>query len=372
MQKLEDISIDDLLLDVKNPRIHEKISDQISQEELADYIYQKFGISDLKDSILKNGYFPVEPMIAIPANDGSDKFIVVEGNRRLTTIKILCMKEYREKAVSVGLLEDYTASEKQVALLQKIPVVMAKDRDAVTAYLGVRHLGGVKKWEPLAQSKYVYNQIIPYGNAKKPIVQESIDTFIKETSNKRNDVISHFYKYSIYKYMQELIDEDSSLNANIDSKFSLLDVAFGKGGTTSIAKYIGIDSFRQLDPEDHENIISDDFEKQTKNFIRWVFADNAPIAESREINSYLKPILANEASRIAFENGEDKDSALLLSDSYDDIIRKSCTSVHKSLTNIQNNWAKIKIDSEDELLKEYESRVVDKVAKVNNTVGIDV
>ncbi len=370
MQELKNIPISDLFLDVENPRIHGKISENITQEELAVYIYKNFGISDLKDSILKNGYFPVEPMIAIPAENGSDKFTVVEGNRRLTTIKILCMEKYREKAISIGLLEDYTAPEEKVASLQEIPVVIAKDRQAVTAYLGVRHLGGVLRWEPLAQSKYVYNQIISKKKTNKSTVQESIDLFIKETSNKENDVLSHFYKYSIYKYMQGLIEMDSSLNAIIDNKFSFLDVAFGKTGKTSIAKYIGIDSYKRLDPEDYEDIIDEDHEKQTKNFIRWVFSTNPPIAESREINKYLKPILKNETSRIAFEKGEDKDSALLLSDTYDNIIRKSCKSVHKSLTDIKTNWVNISPDSKDELLKEYQLRVVEKVNQVNDTVGV--
>lgn len=370
MQKLENIPIENLLLDVQNPRIHGSISDNITQIELAAYIYKYFGISDLKDSILKNGYFPVEPMIAIPDENKSNKFIVVEGNRRLTAIKILCFEEFRNMAISIGLLETYTASEERKETLENIPVVMAENRDAVNAYIGVRHLGGVVRWGPLAQSKYVYTQIISKKKANKSTVQESINAFIEETSNKKNDVLSHFYKYSIYKYMQRLIEEDSSLNANIDNKFSFLNVAFGKAGRTSIAKYIGIESYKRLNPEDYKDIIPEENEKQTKNFIKWVFSENPPIAESREINKYLKPILKNEASRTAFENGEDKDSALLLSDTYDNIIRKSCKSVHKSLTDIQNNWGNIKPDSAGELVKEYKFKVVEKVTKVNNTVGV--
>ena len=158
MKKIKNIPIDNLLLDKENPRIHQDISSDITQVNLAKFIYDNFGISDLKDSIQKNGYFPVEPMVVIPA--GTDNYIVVEGNRRLTTIKILCEEEYRNKAVSLGRRDDFIASDKLVVMLKEIPVVVAKDRESVTAYLGVRHLGGVIRWEPLAQSKYVYNQVL--------------------------------------------------------------------------------------------------------------------------------------------------------------------------------------------------------------------
>ena len=371
MEEIKSIPIDHLLLDKKNPRIHQTISDKINQIDLAKFIYQKFGIADLKDSIQKNGYFPVEPMVVIPSRDGFDNYIVVEGNRRLTAIKILCKQEYRDQIISLGRRDDYIADQTLIGKLKTIPVVIARDRDSVNAYLGVRHLGGVIRWEPLAQSKYVYNQIIKEKDSlESKLVNDAINKFVQETNNKKNDVLNHFYKYCIYKHMNRLIDEKLKIKPNIDNKFSLLEVAFGKSGTTSIAKYVGIESYNRLDPENYENIISEEKEKQTINLIKWIFSENPPIQESRQINKYLRPILSSPVSTEAFEQGEDKDDALLLSDSYDNIIKKSCNNIHKSLTHIQQNWEKTQTDSREELKKLYRVNVVEKVDKTNKTVDL--
>lgn len=371
MENIELIELDHLFLDKKNPRIHQTISEDINQVELAKYIFNNFGINDLIESIRKNGYFTVEPMVVIPKNDGSDNYFVVEGNRRLTTIKILCKEEYRNAAVSVGRRDDYIADDVLIEKLKSIPVVIAVNRDSVNAYLGVRHLVGVMRWEPLAQSKYVYNQILMEKDISGRTVVNAINKFIEETNNKKTDVYNHFYKYCIYNYMQRLIEDNKILNTSLDNKFSLLEVAFGKSGRTSISKYIGIDSYSRLDPEDYENIISEEKDEQTKNLIKWVFTEKPPIQESREINKYLKPILSNSVSTIAFEQGEDKDASLLLSVSYDNIIENSCTSIHKSLTHIQQNWSNTQPDNREYLRKVYQANVIDKVENTNKTVDID-
>lgn len=369
MNNIDAIPLNKLLLDKENPRIHQNISPDITQINLARFIFDNFGVSDLKDSIIKNGYFPVEPMVAIPANDGEDNFIVVEGNRRLTTIKILCDEAYRNRCISQGRRDDYIASEDLIKSLNTIPVVVAANRASVTAYLGVRHLGGVVRWEPLAQSKYVYKQILlKRESSSNGSVTEAISTFVDETNNKMSDVLNHFYKYCIYKDMQEVIESDKKIEASIDNKFSLLEVALGKTGRTPVANYIGINSYARLDPEDYENIIPEGKENEIKNIIIWVFSVNPPIKESREINKYLKPILSSPTSTQAFESGEDKDTALLLSDSYDNIIRNSCSGVHKSLSHIQQNWSKTQSDNREDLLRLYKANVIDKVESTNLVV----
>ncbi len=371
MKEIKSIELERLLLDKKNPRIHQEISTKITQVNLAKFLYIEFGIDDLKDSILKNGYFQVEPMVAIPDEEDETKFVVVEGNRRLTTIKILCDESYRNSIISTGKREDFIANEKLRKQLERIPVVIADKRDNVHAYLGVRHLGGVVKWEPLAQSKYVYSYIIVQKNNDQTIlVKNVIDTFVEQTNNKRVDVINHFYKYCIYENIKRIIEDDISIKTNIEDKFSLLEVAFGKTGTTSIAKYIGIDSYSRLDPEDYENIIPYDKENEVKNLIRWVFTENSIIKESRQINEYLKPILRNETSTKALEQGEDKETALLLSDSFDNIIKKSCTAVHKSLTHIQQNWSSTKPESREALKEFYIANVKEKVKKTDISLDI--
>ena len=75
-------------------------------------------------------------------------------------------------------------------------------------------------------------------------------------------------------------------------------------------------------------------------------------------------------STLAFERGEDKDAALLLSDTYDNIIKNSCGSIHKSLTHIQQNWPNTQPGNREELREIYKANVLEKVQSTNNHLDI--
>jgi len=86
----EQIAVDDLLFDAKNFRfLREHVPDQDSILRVLDRDYQ---LEVIGESLAENGFFPEEPLAAIP---DKDKFIVVEGNRRLAALKLLLRPELR-------------------------------------------------------------------------------------------------------------------------------------------------------------------------------------------------------------------------------------------------------------------------------------
>ncbi len=105
-----------LHLDSQNPRLPEEAQGK-SEEELLNVLYKGFFLDELADSMVENGYFDEEPLVAVPyklssdledADPNSEKFgdfinrdstelIVVEGNRRLDIVKLLLYLELREK-----------------------------------------------------------------------------------------------------------------------------------------------------------------------------------------------------------------------------------------------------------------------------------
>jgi hypothetical protein len=60
--QVEYISVDDLLLDVENPRLPEEGAPW-NQKSIISYIGQKSGIEDLMSSIGRNGFFPGEALV---------------------------------------------------------------------------------------------------------------------------------------------------------------------------------------------------------------------------------------------------------------------------------------------------------------------
>lgn len=78
-------SVAGLLLDERNPRLSDAGQSR-APREIIQYLFQHDKAAEVADSIARRGYFPNEPLLAVP-DDG--RLIVVEGNRRLAALKAL-------------------------------------------------------------------------------------------------------------------------------------------------------------------------------------------------------------------------------------------------------------------------------------------
>ncbi|AMD60735.1 hypothetical protein AWN88_21620 [Agrobacterium tumefaciens] len=81
------LPIEDLRLDIKNPRIAEATSQRDALQKIVTD--QDFKLVALAESIVEDGLNPMDRFLVIPSDDEQDKYIVLEGNRRLAALKIL-------------------------------------------------------------------------------------------------------------------------------------------------------------------------------------------------------------------------------------------------------------------------------------------
>src|SRR5439155_9388683 len=90
------LPVNDLLLDPENPRL-ESITSTTNQQELVKAMWKEMAVSEVAQSIAENGFFEEEPLFVIPSRPGRHEppFIVVEGNRRLTAVKLLLDEKLR-------------------------------------------------------------------------------------------------------------------------------------------------------------------------------------------------------------------------------------------------------------------------------------
>lgn len=127
---------------------------------MINYIATSTSIEDLMSAIAENGFFPGEPLIVIPDSGAPGKYIVVEGNRRLSAVKLL-----RDPT----LCENPSARLREIAsnakhTVDRVPVIERQTREEILPYLGFRHITGVKQWEPLSKARYI-KQLFDYTNA---------------------------------------------------------------------------------------------------------------------------------------------------------------------------------------------------------------
>jgi len=146
-------AVADLALDPENPRLPESVQRR-SPSELLRYLFETASLDELEQSFADSGFFAHEPLIVLEQSPGN-KHIVLEGNRRLATLLILHGVPEAEGLVFGNLY----LSKDQRDRLREVPCYAIKSREEVHRYLGFRHIGGIKAWDPEAKARYLLGEI---------------------------------------------------------------------------------------------------------------------------------------------------------------------------------------------------------------------
>lgn len=104
-------------------------------------------VRDLIDSFRKNGFLPVD-QIQVRRIGESTKFLVVEGNRRVATLKYI-EGRYQSEGYDLGKLDP--------SIFVKVPVVSYQEADDThhLILMGLKHISGNKKWPAINQAQLV-------------------------------------------------------------------------------------------------------------------------------------------------------------------------------------------------------------------------
>lgn len=146
---VQHIPVGSLLLDGENPRLPMRLHGR-AQSELLDFLHKEGVLEELAQSYLDNGFFQHEPLIVLPAGEGGE-YTVVEGNRRLAALKILHEAPEAGDIHLVGI--DPTPAD--LDRLGEIPCFSISSREEVHAYIGFKHIGGLKTWPSEAKARYL-------------------------------------------------------------------------------------------------------------------------------------------------------------------------------------------------------------------------
>jgi hypothetical protein len=104
-------------------------------------------VRDLIDSFRKNGFLPVD-QIQVRRIGDSGKFLVVEGNRRVATLKYI-ENRYLSEGFELGKLDP--------VIFTKLPVVSYQEADEShhLVLMALKHISGNKKWPAINQAQLV-------------------------------------------------------------------------------------------------------------------------------------------------------------------------------------------------------------------------
>lgn len=181
MLKEKTVPVDHLLLDPNNPRFVKtlRLSSRVSDDKLeekqeatlrlfemsrpqGDDEVDATNIGDLYESMTTIGFVPIDHIVIRPVK-GSDKYLVIEGNRRVSTAKLI-LNDYETGAIKKPSdrrrIEPLLASLRSITCMLLDTEGMSQDDvdHKVSVILGLRHHGSLLEWEPLPSAYNIYNE----------------------------------------------------------------------------------------------------------------------------------------------------------------------------------------------------------------------
>lgn len=276
MSDIQMIEVNKLELDELNPRLPNSIAR--TQDAMINYIASSTSLEDLMSAISQNGFFSGEPLIAIPGKNG--KYTVVEGNRRLTSVKLildpyLCSNPSR-RAILIH--------EENQHNFDTLPVIVKNKREDVLPYLGFRHITGIKQWDPLAKARYI--EQIFHSTDAYALPTNRYHEVGKIIGSRRDHIKRNLDALAVYNRIEE---NDFYGIENLDEqsiKFSILSTALADD---RIGYFVGVDikenneftpSHPIVDPSSLNN-------EAIKELTQWLYLKdkdgNTKVGESRNL-----------------------------------------------------------------------------------------
>ena len=163
------IRFEDLYLDPNNPRFYtEKSPKDVPDKKIiegpiqarAEHNIRGHGIEELYNNILRNGFLPLDRIVVRPIDGVQDKYVVVEGNRRLAALRMLRTRIVEAEVAEEGVSDEYL--EKLLASTNEVFVLVYRGdigHDISWLLQGVRHISGIRPWQPAQRARLVADQI---------------------------------------------------------------------------------------------------------------------------------------------------------------------------------------------------------------------
>lgn len=148
-------------------------------------------LESLKNSIVHNGFIPVEKLVVAKYEHKDDCFVVIEGNRRAAALKWIQEEE------NGGL----DVPENVKSVLGAVPVVVlenatGEDAAVISALMGIRHVSGIKQWGGYQRAKLVAD------------LKDNFNLIPQEVAHKLG-MSSHevFRRYRAFKALEQMRDD---------------------------------------------------------------------------------------------------------------------------------------------------------------------
>jgi len=267
----------DLLYDPQNPRLG-GAAKRKNPEQIQKYLEGNPHYAlDLVGSIVENGFLPYEPLIV---RRQGNKFVVIEGNRRLAAVRSILSSppgRYPQEVVDG---------------LQSLPVLVFAEganrgeNEDVLRYLGVKHLFGFRDWPPTSKAMFLDERV----RSKK-----NLEQLLRELNITKQEVARYLIPYRLRKAAREIFSK-----VNAEDFWSLAE-SFGR---TKIKAYIQLDV-------DRRTMRVKMFDKTKLRYLtHFLYGANRRVTDTRQLSALGKVLGSPKAAKV-LEKGATLEEASL-------------------------------------------------------------
>ncbi len=349
--------LSDFYLDPKNPRLGRSAHmAHLPQDEVYNRM-RDWSLEELATSFLESGFWPHEAVLcAMEEIDGEDRFVVIEGNRRIAALKRL-KKTYEGEERSRKWLELIEDTDEPRKLFDNVPYFLLEDRSKVDAFLGFRHVTGIKEWAPPEKAQFIAKLIDEGGLGYREVM--------RKIGSKTPIVERNYIAYCILTQMESV--EDLSID-EVEKRFSVLFLSLR---SKSVQEFLGVENKFGIEPSDVKPPIKEDKIGQLREYSRWLFGDGenpAVVKDSRDVDRFATVLASEEGLQYlrAVRTPSLEKAFVISGGDQEEVYELISTAAY----NLQEALSSIHLYKDDERLIAISKRLVANADQVRKTLEI--
>ena len=254
---------------------------KMGEVQIIALLYRVESLNDLLQSVAANGYMDLEPLIVLKQGQ---TFVVLEGNRRLATIRLfqdpdLVARISREERLGITVPD---MPGKFRSTLDTVSVYQVRDRAEVRSYIGFKHIKGATRWKSYAKAKYA-----AAWYRDSDVSLEKIAAAIGD----RHDTVKRMV-HAIYVLEQAASEGIFNIDDTTSSRFSFSHL-YTALSRSNYRRYLGLaGSWTQYDPRANPIPVPAENLGRLQEVLRWLYGSESegiePVVQSQ--NPHIKQL----------------------------------------------------------------------------------
>lgn len=357
-RKIEYAELKEFCLDPANPRLGRSVHQQdLSKDEVLERM-KDWSLEELATSFLESGFWSHEAVLCLQDTDeGDGRLIVVEGNRRIAALMRL-QRAFEGVETSKKWLDLIANVKPDDSLFNRVPYIRLNNRSEVDAFLGFRHVTGIKEWAPPEKAQFIA-KLIDENHL-------SYSDVMRRIGSKTPTVQRNYIAYSILLQMESTEGLDVS---KVEDKFSVLFLSLAR---RDVQDFLGVREKFDVPPEKVNPPINDAHIGNMKDYAKWLFGDeeNPPVVtDSRLVDRFARVLASDEGLQYmrAFRRPSLEKAFVIAGGDQEEV----CEIISTAAYTVEEALSSIHHYANDERLIKLVNRLASNVKQLNRIFDID-